>query len=162
MTPWLHSERLAMRPLSADDEAFYCSLYGDPQLMSQIGPPLSAAAAVRSFRVACRQLQRQQRLVWVMQEIGAGHDIGLLALIPDAGTREGEIGAILLVQHQNQGYAAEAIRALITHAFKNLVLSAVHTRHDATNALAAGLMRKLGFTRIDNEPGTDCRWRLRP
>jgi RimJ/RimL family protein N-acetyltransferase len=162
----LETVRLHLRPLGAEDETFYCRLYTDPLVMRHIAMPLSADAAHRSFRGACRQAARQppQRRTWVMTEAGTAVDIGLLALVDDPQAMSSEIGALLLYDWQNRGYAAEAIETLVAYAFRDLELAAVHTRHTGDNGPAAGLMRKLGFVAVAPDPqeGLECRWRLTP
>lgn len=162
----LETVRLHLRPLEAEDETFYCQLYTDPLVMRHIAMPLSTEAAHRSFRVACRPAARQprQRRTWVMTEADTAIDIGLLALVDDPEAMSSEIGALLLDDWQNRGYAAEAIEALVEYAFRDLGLAAVHTRHARDNGRAAGLMRKLGFVAVAPDPrdGLKCRWRLTP
>jgi [ribosomal protein S5]-alanine N-acetyltransferase len=162
----LETVRLHLRPLGAEDETLYCQLYTDPLVMRHIAMPLSADAARRSFRAACRQAERQplQRRTWVMTEADTAIDIGLLALVDDPEAMSSEIGALLLDDWQNRGYAAEAIEALVAYAFRDLELAAVHTRHAGENGPAAGLMRKLGFVAVAPDPrdGLECRWRLTP
>jgi RimJ/RimL family protein N-acetyltransferase len=162
----LKTVRLHLRPLGAGDETFYCHLYSDPSVMRHIAMPLAADAAVRSFRIACRQAARQpsQRRTWVMTKADAAVDIGLLALIDDPAAMSSEIGALLLGDWHNRGYAAEAIEAVVAYAFRDLELAAVHTRHTDDNAPAARLMRKLGFVAVAPDPrdGLPCRWRLTP
>lgn len=160
----LETTRLRLRPLCAVDETFYCQLYTDPSVMRHIAMPLSADAAHRSFRVAFRPAARhpRQRRTWVMTEADTAIDIGLLALVDDPEAMSSEIGALLLDDWQNRGYAAEAIEALVEYAFRDLGLAAVHTRHARDNGRAAGLMRRLGFVAVGLDPQGECRWRLTP
>lgn len=163
--PPLRTARLRLRPLGEADRALFCRLYTDPELMRHIGPPLSEADAARRFRAACRRNRDPalRQWIWVLAEAHAQSDIGLLGL-----TRQGdaaEIGALLPLPWQGQGYAAEAIAALVEHAFTLPGLARLFTRHRGDHAAAAGLMRKLGFERRPTEDGgpLDCLWiRSRP
>ncbi|HEV8692574.1 MAG TPA: GNAT family N-acetyltransferase [Lysobacter sp.] len=163
----LETARLRLRPLDATDEAFYCQLYADPVVMRHIGAPISSEAARRSLLAACRQAAHYppHRRTWVMTEVATNVDIGLLALVNDRHAPTAEIGALLLDDQQNRGYATEAINTLVAYAFHELGLAAVYTRHTGDNALAAGLMRKLGFIPVDPDPqdgSLTYRWQLTP
>jgi RimJ/RimL family protein N-acetyltransferase len=94
---------------------------------------------------------------WVIVEAATGRDIGLLGLL-GAGT-EAEVGALVLADAQGRGIAAEAIAALARHAFAELGLRRLHTKHSPANAAAAGLMRKAGFVRLPAVDG-EVQWEL--
>jgi RimJ/RimL family protein N-acetyltransferase len=161
----LATPRLHLRPLADGDEALYCLLYVDPDVMRHVAPPLGPDAASRSFRAARRDSGPgvTPRHTWVLHETATLADIGLIALV---GTAAGsaELGVLLLPDRQGRGYATEAIEALIPHAFGPLGLAEVHTRHAPGNGLAEGLMIRLGFEPLTTNPGEpgvrDRRWRL--
>jgi RimJ/RimL family protein N-acetyltransferase len=152
------TSRLQLRPLGTGDAAFYRALYTDADLLRDIAPALDDAAAARSFAAALRDAAAiaPGRRRWVIVE--GGRDVGLLGLLGSDG--EAEVGALVVAERQGSGIAAEAIAALARHAFADLGLSRLHTRHAPTNAAAAGLMRKLGFAAL--APGDDgqVRWQL--
>lgn len=162
MSQPLSSPRLLLRPLAATDAALYCRLYGDPEAMAWIGTPQSVDAAARSFQTAFAlgQASPPRRLFWVMHEKISGLDLGLIGLTLDEPAG-GEVGVLLPVMFQGQGYASEAIAALADHAFEHLALARLHTRHLPGHALAAGLMASLGFERTANDDITlDWGWQL--
>lgn len=153
--------RLHLRPLAEGDEALYCSLYTDPQVMRYIAAPMPLAAARRSFRAACRlQSPRPQRWIISQRSAGNGGDIGLLGLF--ANGDEAEIGVMLLPDKHGQGFSAEAIMAMADRMFSAKVLRLLWTRHMAANGLAMGLMQKLGFVCEGAEDGehAQLRWQL--
>jgi RimJ/RimL family protein N-acetyltransferase len=144
------SSRLRMRFLQASDQALYLRCYTHPDLMKHISQPLSETAAIRSFFAARKfnQIAPIRRRTWMMQEKQADQPIGLLALIcHDAILKpmSADIGAIILDPFQNQGFAAEAIRALVELAFAETDITTLRTRHSKMNYGANGLMQKLGF-----------------
>jgi len=156
----LDTRRLHMRPLGAADEALYCRIYTDAGLMRHIGTPLSADTAQRSFCAARRESTHRSKW-WVMVETASRTDIGLLGLVIQ--DEDAQIGAMVLEPWQSGGYAAEAIAALVEHAFQDLGLNSLHTRHSADNGAAAGLMRKLGFVQVATlSNDMSCRWQLLP
>jgi RimJ/RimL family protein N-acetyltransferase len=59
--------------------------------------------------------------------------------------------------HQRQGYATEAARAMIDHAFNALKLKRIVATTTYDNAASMGVMRKLGM-RIERNPHSDPPW----
>jgi len=155
------SARLRLRPLAAGDAGFYRALYTDAALLRDIAPPLDDAAVARSFAAALRDAMaaRPARRRWVIVESATGADVGLLGLL--AGDDGAEVGALVTTDHQGRGYAAEAIAALARHAFADLGVRRLHTRHAPANAAAAGLMRKCGFAQLPLDANGQVRWELR-
>ena len=155
----IDTARLHLRPLDGRDEALYCSLYTDPDVMRHVATPMSAAAAQRSFAAACR-LQRPRVQRWIVRERAAAADIGLLGLVPldDAAA---ELGVMLLGPWHGRGYATEAMAGLRDHAFAALRLQQlVVLQATAANAAVSRMMPRLDFVRISAHPGPDIRWEL--
>lgn len=165
--PTLTSERLLIAPLVAEDLGFYARLYCDLETMRLVGDPLSMEAAERSFAAALRSHARApaRRLTWTLTDAATLEQIGLLALmreLPELAVDSAEIGAIIRPSQQGRGYAAEAIAALAAHAFADLAIGRLVTRHNRDNHAADGLMRKLGFSRCADSNGAQpCRWELK-
>jgi RimJ/RimL family protein N-acetyltransferase len=135
--------RLHLRPLHEGDEALYCALYTDPELMRNIAPPLSDEAAQRSFRTACRQQLPQPRR-WIIHEKQGNHEIGLLGLVPEDGTAE--IGVMLLAGWDGQGFATESMAGMVDRVFSMRSFPRLCARQAiADNPPVNRLMLKLGF-----------------
>jgi [ribosomal protein S5]-alanine N-acetyltransferase len=142
-TPAFGTSRLQVRPLAEDDEALYCNLYSDPDLMRHIAAPMSVEAARMSFRAALnQQLPHHQR--WIISERETGHDVGLLGLI---GSGDGpEIGVMLLGPFHKYGYGTEAMAGMVKHAFTTTALQVITARQAvADNPTVIRMMVKLGF-----------------
>jgi RimJ/RimL family protein N-acetyltransferase/precorrin-6B methylase 1 len=161
----LTTARLSLRLLEPADAAFYTSLYTDPDVMRHIGAVLDPALAARSAQraVSLNAEPGWRRRFWVIRRPQASSPLGLLALSRVAGRpAEAEIGAMLLPHAQGCGHAAEAIRALVACAFgADTGIERLRTRHHPGNAMATGLMRKLGFRLAHRADATDaCIWQL--
>ena len=61
--------------------------------------------------------------------------------------RLGEIGYTLGHAHHGQGYASEAVRALLTHAFEVLGMHRISASIDAENHASIALCERLGLRR---------------
>ena len=162
------TERLVMRPLHAEDEAFYCACYIDPLLMRHIGEPLTPAAAKRSFNAA-RKISSTispHRYTWAMKEKKSGATIGLLAMIFDQANATpvtAELGNIMLTHFQNRGYTVEALGKLINLTFETTNLVSLVAGHKIQNAAVTRVMTKLGFVRNVTESSdvANCKWVIR-
>ncbi len=164
MIATLVSPRLRVAPLCDGDEALYVALYSDAATMRHIVPAQTPEAARRGFAAALRAnaAAAPVRRFWALHRHDDGTPVGLLGLDHDA-PGEGEVGAVIPAAHQGRGYAHEAIAALATHAFGELGLQRLHTRHDDDHAAAAALMAGLGFERTAHAAGTHgWRWQLTP
>lgn len=158
----LHSPRLCLRPLAIGDEAVYCRLYTDTQVMRQVAPVLSVAAAQRAFAWACQWTARAsgERCYWLASQTPAGGAVGLLGLSRVGD--DGEVGVLLLPEHQGRGYGGEAMAVLVDHAFAEAGLARLRAAHSGANQAMASLLRTLGFqaeTTLDQD-GTKRCWLL--
>ena len=85
----------------------------------------------------------------------SGELVGNVNVMVDAANRQGEIGFIFHPDHQGHGYATEAARALLDHAFERYGLHRVYGRLEPRNAASARVLEKLGMRReahlIENE-----------
>ena len=68
-----------------------------------------------------------------------------------------EIGYWVHAGHLRRGLATAATSALIAEAFTLPGTTRVEIRHDELNVASGGIPRKLGFTFVRSEPGTDPR-----
>jgi [ribosomal protein S5]-alanine N-acetyltransferase len=143
------SERLRMALLQASDQGLYVKCYTSAVLMQHIEVPLSEPAALRSFSSAMNLNSSYpiHRRTWVMQKKSPPENIGLLAFVcrQDSSKATADIGAIIFDEFQNQGFAAEAIGALVEAVFEQTDLTMLCTHHSINNHGANGLMQKLGF-----------------
>jgi RimJ/RimL family protein N-acetyltransferase len=79
--------------------------------------------------------------------------------LPEDRRYRPEVGLFWVIDPgcQGHGYATEAARAMIDHAFSALNLSRIVAETDYNNAASIGVMRKLGMN-IQNNPYPDPVW----
>lgn len=156
--------RLDVRPMATGDEALYCRLYSDPEVMRHIGAPLTAEAAARAFAAALRlAVQPDPRLrVWVLSERASEEGVGILALVGRASEEALELGAMFLPQGQGRGFCAEANSALLDRLFATTRVSLVWCGNSERNEAAISARTKLGF--LESAPTaageTGVRWQI--
>lgn len=158
----IDTPRLRLRVMGAADEALYCRLYGDVQVMRHVAEPLARDAAQRSFAVACLQAaERPMRRPWWVVEEREGGDAGIVGLVLDRP--EPEIGIVLSPHAQRRGLAVEALDALARQALVAGLAPRLWVRHAPGNVAMASVARRLGARRGEDGDGPDaCRWCLQP
>jgi aminoglycoside 6'-N-acetyltransferase len=89
--------------------------------------------------------------VWcqlALEDRSLGVLVGDLACkVDEAEPRQLEVGFTLAAAHQGRGYASEALRALLDHAFTVLGMHRVVAVTDARNSPAAALLARVGMRR---------------
>jgi len=147
--PRLETERLWLRLLETGDVDAITPLAGDRRIAATtlniphpytramahqfIAHTRQAAAAGESFSFALTRKPERQL-------------IGVISLRPQLG-HSAEIGYWTGVPWWGQGYATEALLAIIRHSFRDLGLRRVHAAHFATNPASGRVMQKAGMQR---------------
>jgi RimJ/RimL family protein N-acetyltransferase len=85
----------------------------------------------------------------------SGEIVGHVTNSIDPEHRQAEIGFMFDPAHQGRGYATEASRALVAHAFEHYGVHRVYGRLEPRNEASARVLEKLGMRReahlIENE-----------
>jgi RimJ/RimL family protein N-acetyltransferase len=93
--------------------------------------------------------------VLVVELRDSGEIVGHVTNSIDPEHRQAEIGFMFDPAHQGRGYATEASRALLAHAFEHYGVHRVYGRLEPRNEASARVLEKLGMRReahlIENE-----------
>ena len=145
------SPRLLLRWLRPDDLEDFLAYRSDPLVVRyQSMSPMGREQAVSFIK---SQAHKTLGEVGGYQQIGIerrsdGKLIGDCALKLQSGEpRIAEIGYTINRHFQGQGYATEAVRALIGELFSNLEVHKVVALVDVRNPASSRVLEKLGFTR---------------
>jgi RimJ/RimL family protein N-acetyltransferase len=144
------TERLVLRRFRAADAPVLAEYRSDPQVALYQSwdapfPLLRAETAVANFMAS-----DPDKAGWFQYAIERAAD---QRLIGDVGVHlhdnlmQAELGFTLAREHQGQGYATEAVHAVLDRLFRLQGLHKVTGECDARNTASAGLMERLGFTR---------------
>ncbi len=148
----IHTSRLCLRPLAEQDLQLYLDLYTNAETMMFVGEPLLPEQAAHSFQVALR-LNAQapfKRLFLAIAE--HGRCAGLCAINQwNSETAQVEVGIILLQPWYGQGYATEALSALIQRVQQQFYAAVIKGDLDPENKAAVQLVLKTGF-----QPDLNC------
>jgi RimJ/RimL family protein N-acetyltransferase len=156
------SERLLLRPLDAATDVDAVHAYQSREDVCRYIPYQPRTRAEVAERLADPDRNRSTieqegqviSLAVVLRQTG-GLIGDVILFWPSAEHRTGEIGYVLNPDHQGNGYATEACRALLTLAFDGLRLHRVIARIDERNAASAAVLRRLGMRQeavlVENE-----------
>lgn len=141
----LETERLLLRPWDETD-AEECYRYAKDPLVGPIAGWPPHTSAEHSRQVIRDALRAPETYAIVLKEIGLPiGSIGLHRNDLAEGDDEMELGYWIGVPHWGRGYAPEAARALLRHAFEELKLARVWCGYYEGNARSRRVQEKLGF-----------------
>jgi RimJ/RimL family protein N-acetyltransferase len=142
----LTTERLVLRPVTADDHAVLLAHWTRPDVRRFLfdGATLSAADVTEAIEESIRDFAAGGYGIWLIQEAGLAGLVGTAGLRPldDLGL---EIFYSLTPGSWGRGYATEAARAEVAHALGTLGLPEVLAEVDEGNAASAAVVKRLGM-----------------
>jgi len=141
--PTLSTARTVLLPPSAACEQLYQSFYTDPEASREYGGPLSVGAAWARLAADLGSWHLQGFGVWVIQRRSEGDLVGTCGFWQGKGWPR-ELTWWLLPQARGKGFAHEASRAAVAHAYQGFGWESVETYMNDTNAQARALAVRLG------------------
>jgi [ribosomal protein S5]-alanine N-acetyltransferase len=150
----LTTERLVLRPVTAEDGAALLALWTEPEVRRFLfdGAILSAPEISRVIEDSMRDFAASGYGVWLIREADRAAPIGAAGLRPleDLGV---EVYYALLPTAWGKGYATEAARAVVAYALGPLGLAEVLAEVDEGNTASVAVIERLGMTPFDVVPG---------
>jgi RimJ/RimL family protein N-acetyltransferase len=150
----LHTQRLILRPVTADDHAVLLAHWAAPDVRRFLfdGATLAAAEITEAIEDSTRDFGRAGYGLWLVHELGGTDLVGTAGLRPleDLGL---EIFYSLAPGSWGKGYATEAARAVLEHALGPLGLPEVLAEVDEGNTASIAIIERLGMTPFDVVPG---------
>jgi len=152
------TERLLIRPLIKEDEAFYCYQYTDKKMMRVVGEPLSQEEARAAFHRAHKANNKIKNTVrtWAIVDKASNEIIGTQALswLPTKQATKAitppfeqvEVGIMLATKANGRLLPEEAVSALMEYAFKELSINRVNAFYANINKATQRILKKIGFT----------------
>ena len=147
----LTTGRLFLRTWQENDFALARSLWGDRDVMTFLGGPLSDEKVLEKMRaeMACQEKHRLQ--YWPIFEKETEEFVGCCGMRPWIySPPEGhEIGFHLVKAKWGKGYASEIARAVVNHAFEKLQFPMLRAGHHPQHANSRKILLTLGFQFVD-------------
>lgn len=139
--------RLRLRALTLRDAPTFRALYCDPNVMRHIGKPMTphfARTCLSATVEAARKPGGPRFFVIAGREVRQSVGLCSIRPVPPPDARV-ELGLMLLRQARGQGFAREALAALIDFAFRALPIDAVWVQYRHANAKAGRLCDDVGL-----------------
>jgi RimJ/RimL family protein N-acetyltransferase len=154
MTDKRVSKRLILQTLRPEQAATLAQLGDDAVIAANTAnmpSPYTEAIARDFIDRATQSGETDQNIVFGIHLVD-GTLIGVINIRPHPRHRSGNIGYWIGAPFRGNGYATEAVRAMIDHGFEQLGLQRIHTSCFATNKASARVLEKAGF-----KPEGQCR-----
>lgn len=149
MTPILDTDRLHLRPLAARDAEALFAIMSDPEAMRFWDwPPFRELQTVREVLAGqILSMEGGQTRYWAVCLKGTGAAIGTCDMSDiDRHHGRAEVGFAFHRSYWGNGYAYEAMSAVIPNAFVDMDLVRLGARLHAGNHASRRLLERLGFS----------------
>ena len=154
----LETERLQLRPFEERDLDGFAAMCADPEVMRYLGGVRDRAATwIWMVATLSRWTTGRSYDMWAVEERATGRFVGRVGLQRPEGRPGLELAWLLGREHQGRGFATEAGRAALDHAFDVLHADRVISLIDPANTASIRLAKRLGerFARNDAFDGRE-------
>lgn len=148
--PILRGARITLRGYREGDLPDFYAVHSDPRVMRYWSFPAwtEISQAREYFDSALGGRDAGRLLCWAIAEAGSDRVMGGVTLFAINRVQgRAEIGYALGSAHWGRGYAQEALRLALGHAFAGLGLRRVEADIDPRNGASCRLVERLGFVR---------------
>ncbi len=146
--PVLETERLRLRPLSMRDERDMYRYASDPAVSRHVlwDTHESPRQTRSALRASLRQYRNGAPSSFAIERKRDRRMIGTIGFMwVSYEHRSGEVGYSLARDCWNQGYATEALSAVLRFGFDVLKLNRIEAQHEADNPASGRVMEKCGM-----------------
>lgn len=150
----LATERLDLLPVAQADLPWLLAEMNTPEVMRHLGGPRSKQAVEESLATDIAAWADKSYMRWTIWHRETQCRVGRIGLFnvraaaaPEHLRGQREIGWSLASPHTGKGYATEAARAALAHAFDRLGNEVVYAQTSDNNAGSSRLMARLGLSR---------------
>lgn len=146
--PVLHTPRLLLREMTADDAESLFQLRSDERAMRYIGRPLqkNVSEAVEFIEKIRANFAQNEAVAWGISFQGQPKLLGNISFWKmDKENHRTEIGYMLHPDYWGQGIMDEAMTAALEYCFRVLNFHSIEANTDPENAASARLLEKHGF-----------------
>ncbi|TXF76060.1 GNAT family N-acetyltransferase [Chryseobacterium sp.] len=142
------TERLSLRPMSAEDSAFILELYNQPNFLKYIGDKNIRTVEEAEEYIKTRFRPQIEKLGYGNYLITRKEDklkIGSVGIFEREGMEIHDIGFSFLGEFEGKGYGFEAASELMKQAFAHFGLKKVSAVTSKDNFASQKLIEKLGL-----------------
>jgi ribosomal-protein-alanine N-acetyltransferase len=154
MIPTIQTERLTLSPATAGDLDALLALWTDPDVRRFLWDDREVSREEASEVLEeCVALSEDGLGLWIVRVGDEDALAGCVGLRPADPPPQIEPLAAFHPAHWGSGYATEALRALLDHAFATLGLPELAATVDVPNDASRRLVERLGFRRTEEVRG---------
>lgn len=142
----LRTDRLVLRMVREDDFEQYAAMVADPEVVRYLGEgkPLTRADAWRQMAFVLGHWQLRGYGLWAVEEAATGRLAGRVGFLDPEGWPGFELAWTLAREFWGRGYATEAARRALRHAFEDLGRDHVISLIRPANAPSVRVAERLG------------------
>lgn len=144
----LHTDRLVLRPMAMADTDALFAMRADPEVQryGSHAPWTERQTAIDYIARNEKAMAEGAHAQFAIERRADGVVVGTCTLFHlDAQSRRADCGYVLLRSEWGQGYATEAMTALLDWGFGKLALHRVEADIDPRNNASAKVLERLGF-----------------
>ena len=146
MQPLICSARLRLHPLRSDDFPALLALWAEPDVGQYLGEGEALTRAQWAVQLAAYAQMAPEGLgLWRVYRTADGAALGCVSLKRGPRPETVEPAAMLHPRWRGQGYAEEALGALLAHAAQALDAQGFVAHCSVPNQAGDRLLRRLGF-----------------
>ncbi len=143
----LQRKRLLLGPLRARDAWFFYRLIGNPGVRKYLGGPVGRSQRLRQFK---RYLNAPAHVgIWVVRLAKGGQPVGIIELGPHKDGDAYEVSYQFAPAVWGQGYAREALEAIVSHALDDVGLDRVVAETQSANIASCKVLQSGGMVEIE-------------
>jgi RimJ/RimL family protein N-acetyltransferase len=151
----IETERLILRQWREEDRAPWRAMNADAEVMRHFPAPLTAEQADAIMDRERDRIAVSGVGLWAVERRADGLFLGFVGLCPAGAALplagEWEVVWRLARHAWGQGYASEAARAALAHAFEGMGLERVVSFTATTNLASQAVMRRIGMVPVPAE-----------
>ena len=87
---------------------------------------------------------------WTVRRKSDNSFLGEISLTPHHDGNDTEISYLFLSEHWGNGYASEAVRAVVNYVFRKKGLDRLVAETQSANVVSCKMLEKLGFDKVEN------------
>lgn len=150
--PMLETERLVLRPVSADEEDSLHRISNEPNVRLHLwdNEPVSQATIKALVAQSDRMLSEEKIGVFGVRMRGREDLLGFCGFVRLEGMQEAELWYELTQKVWGRGIATEAAWACVRYAFEEVGMERVIAGADAPNTASLRVIEKLGMSYLGN------------
>jgi len=145
--PVLTTERIELRPFAREDGEALHALFTDAEVRRWLldGDVVPRAWVDDEIASSEARFARGWCGLWTIREPPSEAVVGFVGFRPFFNPPEQQLLYGLLPSHWGRGFATEAARAAVAHAFETLGFAEVRAATDVPNAASMEVLLRLGF-----------------